>query len=66
MRLVELHEDATRCRDIETCANLIFHAASLLEAAGVIEVSRATDGAGGYYIKCFGMKGEALGLLSHA
>jgi len=52
--------------DLETCANLIFHAASILEPAGLVEISRATDGAGGFYIKAFGMRGEALGVLSNA
>lgn len=66
MRLVELHEAATRCMDIETCANLIFHAASILADAWTVEIERATDGAGGYYVKCFGQRGEALGLVANA
>lgn len=66
MRLVDLHESATRCMDIEACANLIFHAASLLADAYTIEIERATDGAGGFYVKVFGDRGVSLGLLSGA
>lgn len=64
MILVDFHAEATRYADLDAAASAVFVGRETLEKCASIEITRGTDGGGGWFVKALDDRGAVLGLLN--